>query len=63
MKKITILILIVFGYFSSAYAIEGVNIGVSLTTGAFEADSGKEEFKGAHVGAASPGNVSKSSVD
>jgi hypothetical protein len=63
MKKITILILMVFGYFSNAQAIEGVNFGVSLTAGVFEADSGKEEFKGAHVGGASPGNISKSSVD
>jgi hypothetical protein len=63
-KKITILILMVFGYFSSASANElGINLGVSLTAGAFEADSGKEEFKGAHVGGASPGNITKNSVD
>ena len=63
MKKLTILILMVFGYFSSANAIEGVNIGISLQTAVFEADGGKEEFKGAHVGAASPGNISKAAVD
>ena len=63
MKKITILILMVFGYFSNANAIDGVNIGVSLTAGVFEADGGKEEFKGAHVGAASPGDITSTAVD
>ena len=63
MKKITILILMVFGYFSNAIAIEGVNIGVSITGGAFELDGGKEEFKGAHVGGASPGDISKATSD
>ena len=60
MKKISILILMVFGYFSNAAAIEGVNFGVSLTAGAFEVDGAKEEFKGAHAGVGSPGDVSKS---
>lgn len=59
MKKISILILMVFGYFSNATAVEGVNFGVSLTAGGFEVDGMKEEFKGAHVGSASPGDVSK----
>ena len=59
MKKISILILMVFGYFSNAAAIEGVNFGVSLTAGAFEVDGAKEEFKGAHAGVGSPGDVSK----
>ena len=59
MKKISILILMVFGYFSNATAFEGVNFGVSLMAGAFEVDGAKEEFKGAHVGTASPGDVSK----
>ena len=63
MKKITILILMVFGYFSNASAIEGVNFGVSLTAGVFEADGGKEEFKGAHVGGASPGDITATAVD
>ena len=62
MKKLSILVLMVFGYFSNAVAIEGINLGVSLTAGVFEADGAKEEFKGAHVGGASPGNVSKSSA-
>jgi len=62
MKKISILILMVFGYFSNAAAIEGVNFGVSLTAGAFEVDGAKEEFKGAHAGVGSPGDVSKSNA-
>ena len=62
MKKLTILILMVFGYFSNAVAVEGLNIGASLLYGAFEIDGGKEEFKGAHVGGASPGDISKSTA-
>ena len=62
MKKISILVLMVFGYFSSASAIEGVNFGVSLTAGGFEVDGAKEEFKGAHAGVGSPGDVSKSNA-
>ena len=62
MKKLTILLLMVFGYFSNVYALEGLNLGISLTAGKFEAKGAKEEFKGAHVGAASPGNVSKSTA-
>lgn len=65
MKKLTILTLMLFGFFSNANAlgVKGFNVGVSLSAGVFEADAGKEEFKGAHVGGASPGNVSKSTVD
>jgi len=66
MKKITILILMVFGFFTSANAFDGVkgyNVGISLSAGVFEADAGKEEFKGQHAGVGSPGNVSKSTVD
>ena len=62
MKKITILILMVFGYFSNAVAVEGINIGASLTAGAFELDGGSENFTGAHVGTASPGDVKKSTA-
>ena len=36
MKKLSILILMVFGYFSNAVAVEGVNLGVSLTAAVFE---------------------------
>ena len=66
MKKFTILILMVFGFFTNANAFDGVkgfNLGISLSAGLFEADAGKEEFKGAHAGVGSPGNVSKSTVD
>ena len=66
MKKITILILMVFGFFTNANAFEGpsgYNLGISLSAGVFEADAGKEEFKGAHAGVGSPGDVSKSTVD
>lgn len=66
MKKFTILILMVFGFFTNANAFDGVkgfNLGISLSAGLFEADAGKEEFKGAHAGVGSPGDVSKSTVD
>ena len=56
----------VFGFFTNANAFDGVkgfNLGISLSAGLFEADAGKEEFKGAHAGVGSPGNVSKSTVD
>ena len=62
MKKITFLILMVFGYFSNAIALEGINIGASLTAGVFEVDGAKEEFKGQHAGVGSPGDVSKSTA-
>ena len=62
MKKLSILILMVFGYFSNAVAIEGLNLGASLLYGGFEVDGGKEEFKGQHVGVLSPGDVSKSTA-
>ena len=62
MKKLSILILMVFGYFSNAVAVEGVNLGVSLTAGVFEVDGAKEEFKGAHVGTASPGDIKKTTA-
>ena len=63
MKKITILILMVFGYFSNANAIEGVNFGVSLAAGVFDVDGAKEEFKGTHAGLAGTGDVSKKASD
>ena len=63
MKKLTILILMVFGYFSNAVAVEGVNLGASLLYGAFEVDGGKEEFKGQHSGLGSPGDVSTTTAE
>ena len=61
MKKFIIAIAMLFGFISSASAISGVNIGISLTAGQFEADGAAEKFTGAHGGSAvpSPGNVTK----
>ena len=64
MKKFSILILIAFGYFSNAVAIEsaGYNLGVSLTGGVFEVDGGKETFSGDHVSGASATTVNKTTA-
>ena len=35
---------------------------MSLTAGVFEVDGAKEEFKGAHVGTASPGDIKKTTA-
>ena len=59
MKKFLIALVMLFGYATSASAISGVNFGISITAGQFEADGAKEEFKGAHSSSASPGDVSK----
>ena len=59
MKKLLIALFLVFGYVTSASAISGVNFGISITAGQFEADGAKEEFTGAHVSSTSPGDVSK----
>ena len=58
MKKFLIALVVLFGYATSASAISGVNFGISITAGQFEADGAKEEFKGAHSSSASPGDVS-----
>jgi hypothetical protein len=66
MKKLTMLIVMIFGYFTNANAFDGVqgfNIGVSLSAGVFDVDGAKEEFKGAHVGAASPGDILKNASE
>ena len=57
MKKLLIALVVLFGYATSASAISGVNFGISITAGQFEADGAKEEFKGAHSSSASPGDV------
>lgn len=44
---------------TSAKALEGVNMGVSLMAGVFEADGATEKFTGAHSSGASPGDVTK----
>ena len=59
MKKIIIAIFMFILPLTAAKAIEGVNVGISLMGGVFEADGAKEMFKGAHVGGASPGDVTK----
>ena len=51
--------LMAFGYFSSTFALEGVNVGVSLLYGKFEADGAKEVFSGDHVSGASADTVTK----
>ena len=67
MKKLTILIVMIFGYFTNANAFDGVqgfNLGVSLSGGVFDVDGAKEEFKGDHAGAESdPGDVTKNSTE
>ena len=59
MKKLLIALVMLFGYVTSASAISGVNFGVSITAGQFEADGASENFKGAHVSSTSPGDVTK----
>jgi len=53
MKKIIITILMLTMHLTAAKAIEGVNIGLSLMGGAFEAKGAKEQFTGGHAGAES----------
>ena len=59
MKKLLIALFVVFGYVTSASAISGVNFGISITAGQFEADGASEKFTGAHSSSASPGDVTK----
>jgi len=59
MKKIIITFLMFILPLSAAKAIEGVNIGLSVMGGVFEADTATEKFTGAHSSGASPGNVTK----
>ena len=62
MKKIILALAISLFTFATAQAEKGVNIGVSLLGGVFEADGGSEKFAGAHSSSASPGDVTKNSV-
>jgi hypothetical protein len=62
MKKIIIAIFMFILPLTAAKAIEGVNIGISVMGGVFEANGAKEMFKGAHAGGASPGDVTKSTA-
>ncbi len=57
MKKYVYLLVALFGL-TSAVNANGINVGVSLTGGVFDAD-GAEKFKGAHVSGGSPGDVTK----
>ena len=60
MKKIIIAIFMFILPLTAAKAIEGVNIGVSVMGGVFEAKGAKEMFKGAHSGVGSPGDLTQS---
>jgi len=62
MKKIIIAIFMFILPLTAAKAIEGVNIGISVMGGVFEADGAKEMFKGAHSSGASPGDITKNST-
>ena len=62
MKRIIIAIFMFILPFTAAKAIEGVNIGISVMGGVFEADGAKEMFKGAHAGVGSPGDVTKNTA-
>lgn len=57
MKKYIYLLVALFG-FASAVNANGVNMGVSVIGGVFDAD-GTEKFSGAHVSGGSPGTVTK----
>ena len=62
MKKFIITIFMFILPLTAAKAIEGVNVGVSVMGGVFEAEGAKEMFKGAHSGVASPGDVTNSTA-
>jgi hypothetical protein len=59
MRKIIIAIFMFILPLTAAKAIEGVNIGISVMGGVFEANGAKEKFTGAHSSGASPGDVTK----
>ena len=64
MKKIFIGIIMFILPLTAAKAIEGVNIGLSLMGGVFEAKGAKEQFKGGHAGAeANSTTVTKTAND
>ena len=60
MKKFLVVAFMLLGL-TSAKALEGVNLGVSLMAGVFEVDGASEKFSGAHSSGASPGDVTKTS--
>ncbi len=59
MKKYLVTALMLFGFFSTANAIEGFKAGLSLQAGVFEVEGASEKFSGAHSSGASPGDVVK----
>ena len=60
MKKYIYLLVALFGL-SSAVNANGVNVGVSILGGVFDAD-GTEKFTGDHVSGASADNVTKKTI-
>ncbi|WP_075522729.1 hypothetical protein [Candidatus Pelagibacter communis] len=62
MKKLILALAISLFTFATAQAERGVNMGISVLGGVFEADGGSEKITGAHSSGASPGNVTKNSV-
>ena len=61
MKKYVYLIAFLFG-FTSAVNANGVNLGISVIGGVFDAD-GAEKFTGNHVSGASSDNVTKTATE
>src|SRR5210317_1339660 len=59
MKKITTFVSAFMMFSNIAMAEMGINIGLSLSAGAFSLDGAKEQFKGAHSSGASVGDVTK----
>ena len=59
MKKFTLVAIMLLGFLSTAKAIEGFNMGLSLQAGVFEVEGASEKFTGAHSSSASPGDVTK----
>ena len=63
MKKFLIAILVLFGFATAANAQPGVNIGVSIAAGVFEAEGAKETFSGTHASDAASTEVNKKASD
>ena len=49
MKKLISTIFVSLFFLTSSHALEGVNMGLSLTGGVFEVDGGSEDFAAGHV--------------
>jgi len=59
MKKILNFLAVLMMTSNIAMAEMGINLGLSLSAGAFSVDGAKEQFKGAHSSGASVGDVTK----